>query len=354
MNLLTPGKVNVVLDGQWGSTGKGKLFGYLNETEQIGMSICDFSPNAGHTFITRDGRTFVSKILPVGAWYGGEALIGPHAVFDPARLKEEVQSARANRGDPDWHPYVHEHACIVRPEDAELERASLNHIASTMQGSAAAKVRKIMRDPTAKNLAGNSGCCPNEWILTSGHYLAKVHAAIELGKVVLAETAQGFDLSLNWGNKWPYVTSRDCLVGRTLDNAGVSPKKLGKVVGSLRAHPIRVGNTPGGCSGPFYHDQYELSWAEVSEMAGMPVEERTTVTKRVRRIFTWSWVQFDNFMRMVEPDFLFLNFVNYLNPPGVRGMFVDSLANEARVVYNSKLVLLGTGAGLSDMEVYGG
>ncbi len=53
----------------------------------------------------------------------------------------------------------------------------------------------------------------------------------------------------------------------------------------------------------------ELTWAEL----GQP-EERTTVTKKIRRVFTFSWKGFNRVLKFVEPHLMFLNFVNYLEP----------------------------------------
>ena len=46
-------------------------------------------------------------------------------------------------------------------------------------------------------------------------------------RTALIETGQGFDLGLNHGYIWPYVTGRDCMIGRWLDSAGVHPRQLG-------------------------------------------------------------------------------------------------------------------------------
>jgi adenylosuccinate synthase len=68
-----------------------------------------------------------------------------------------------------------------------------------------------------------------------------------------------------------------------------------------------VGNVEGHSSGSWYLDQVETSW----DVLGIQ-PELTTVTKRQRRIATWSWMQFRDAMRVNRPTHVFLNFMNYL------------------------------------------
>ena len=126
------------------------------------------------------------------------------------------------------------------------------------------------------------------------------------------EVPQGFSLGLNQ-QFFPYSTSRECSVMAGLNDACINPYYLGKVSMSIRTFPIRVGNIHDehgdviGWSGPHYDDQNELTWEEVG------VEpEVTTVTKRVRRVFTFSMQQFEDAVKANRPDIIFLNFMNYL------------------------------------------
>ena len=48
--MLVKNKLNVMIDGQFGSTGKGLFSSYINSVNKVGLSISNSSPNAGHTF----------------------------------------------------------------------------------------------------------------------------------------------------------------------------------------------------------------------------------------------------------------------------------------------------------------
>ncbi len=342
--MIESGKVNFLIDGQWGSTGKGKLAGYLYERyKNITMAISDNMPNAGHTF-TRDGKNFIFKALPTGVLFDGvTSLIGPQAVIGEEQLQIEMEMVKNEIGH---YPklMIHPMASVVTASDKESEAGIVSKMASTGQGSCAATVKKMWR-------AGEANLAKHSKILDP--YVGDTHTYMQQqlknGGTALSEGSQGFDLSMHCGHSYPHVTSRDCLIGRMMDNAGCPVKSVGNIIACLRTLPIRVGSTE-NTSGPYYDDQTELNWDEVSKMCGHEVEERTTVTQRVRRVFTFSEAQTRKFCEYVRPDVAFLNFVNYYEDPMDRLSAVNdvaSLLNE----YGCDLTMLGTGAELDEMEI---
>lgn len=50
---LAKGRVNILLDGQFGSTGKGLFAEYISKHNRIDIAITNAGPNAGHTFCYR-------------------------------------------------------------------------------------------------------------------------------------------------------------------------------------------------------------------------------------------------------------------------------------------------------------
>ena len=345
--MIQKGKANVIIGGQWGSEGKGKLAGYLYyKYPFIDVAVCDFTPNAGHTYIDGFGGEHINKCLPTGSVFDTVkyAIIGPHAVIDVGRLSVEIINAKLI--NPKLNILIHPLACVLDKSDILAENIGLRKIASTMQGSAVAQINKIMRDPEGCHLAKDSDELKNIGVTILDTHVF-VQELIKRGSTVLLETAQGFDLGLNHGHEWPYVTGRDCLVGRAMDNAGISPKLIGSIIVALRTYPIRVGNIDGGNSGPCYSDQREMSWSEISEKLGRKIIEYTTVTKRVRRVFSWSDDQAIRMCNTLMPDYAFLNFVNYFNDEEY-----SKCLNEIGVVLGKngcKLKLLGNGAALQNM-----
>tara|TARA_Y100000310_G_scaffold257240_1_gene265269 strand:+ start:1130 stop:2215 length:1086 start_codon:yes stop_codon:yes gene_type:complete len=342
--MIKTGKVNFLIDGQWGSTGKGKLAGWLyNQYPEITMAISDNMPNAGHTF-TRNGKNFIFKALPTGVLFDNvTSLIGPQSVIGEEQLQIEMEMVKNEIGH---YPklMIHPMTSIVTANDKEAEAGIVNKMASTGQGSCAATVKKMWRAGEA-NLAKHSRIL-DQYVGDTNSYMQ--HQLKNSG-TALSEGSQGFDLSMNCGHSYPHVTSRDCLIGRMMDNAGCSVKSVGNIIACLRTLPIRVGSTE-NTSGPYYDDQTELNWDEVSEMCGYDVEEKTTVTQRVRRVFTMSEQQTRKFCEYVQPDYAFLNFVNYYSDPMER---LDAINDVANILdeYGCDLTLLGTGAELDAMEI---
>lgn len=314
---MQSGKANIVMDGQWGSTGKGKLVGYLALKHDIAAATCDFMANAGHTFVYNNGRKVITCQLPSSLVNDNCLLfINPGAAISLSKLFEEIE-----KYDVAGRLFIHPHAAIITEEDKEHEARVLQGISSTLKGCGGSLARKVMRVARlAKDEPSLKQFIQDTTNLT--------HGILRSGGTVLVEGAQGFDLSLNHGFRYPYVTSRDVTTMSILNNAGIPPFYLGDVFGCLRTFPIRVGDmfdkegTKVGTSGPYYQDQTELTWEEITALSGSDVSllERTTVTKKVRRIFTFSHTQINRFIDTCAPTKLFVNFINYIsaNDVGVR------------------------------------
>lgn len=338
-------KVDMIVDLQFGSTGKGLIAGVLAKQVRYDAVVTANMPNAGHTYIDEDGRKWVHKVLPNGiVGRPNRIMIGPGAVFDLARLELELHESQDIIA-PSSTLVIHEAAAVLADRHRQAEKDSLNGIASTMQGSMAAMVEKMLRNDVQPILARHyysdimamtdrlgirTQIVDNyEWavmILSSGR--------------VLAEGAQGYSLGINAG-MWPFCTSRDCTPNRFLSDMGIPAKVDLTVIGSARTYPIRVGNTPGGYSGPGYDDQHELSWSDIGQEP-----ELTTVTKRERRLFTFSENQIREAVTVAQPDFVFLNFCNYLATPDIDIRHIRSVLRE----HDSDLGWTGWGPGHNDVR----
>lgn len=304
-------KVDLVIDLQYGSTGKGLICGYLGETGDYDTCITANMPNAGHTYIAKNKTKYVFKVLPTSMLGKGvrTILIGPGAVFDLERLKEEMIHLRTNQT-----LRIHPNAMVLQSRHIKKEE-SLTHIASTRQGSGAAMCEKIMRTrvPIAKDVLKDTKyaqyiCSHSEWRIR-----------LELSTGILAEGSQGYSLGINT-QFYPYTTSRDCGPAAFLSNMGIPLSMLDTIIGTCRTLPIRVGGSSGDC----YTDQEELSWEELE------IEpELTTVTNRVRRIFTYSRMQLEEACWWCNPDVVFLNFANYVSEDYVKEIVahIDELSN---------------------------
>ncbi len=345
-------KFDVIVDLQFGSTGKGAIAGYMANRHSYDVAISANMPNAGHTFIDSIGHKFVQKVLPSALASKTQiAMLAPAAVFSMEQLVKELDFLE-DAGYKGKQVYIHEHATLLTDDHRLEERVnrpgspdlnSYELIGSTQQGSAAALMHKIRRDmnhnPTAGaryGLASLDEYGNRVAIISHAQYL---HTLKEAGRV-LVEGSQGYSLGLNAGF-YPYCTSRDCTTARLLADCLVPPTAVNRVIGTARTYPIRVGGT----SGPGYPDQQELSWEQV----GRP-EERTTVTNRVRRVFTFSDMQIAEAIQQSAPTEIFLNFCNYQTQQetALLTRVIDDMC--AEINGYGRVAYLGHGATINDIE----
>lgn len=339
-------KVTMIVDLQFGSTGKGLIAGYLAERDAPDVVITCNMPNAGHTYIDSKGNKMIHKVLPNGIVSPGlrAVMIGPGAVFDVERLHDEVAAARAlGYLGAGIEIMIHPNATVLQAAHKNIEQATLSGISSTMQGSMAAMVHKMSRpltgNPTAKQYVETQKedgfetsmasyvCTQEEWI-----------DALTQADNILAEGSQGYSLGINTGF-YPFTTSRDCTPARFLSDMGIPHSMLRTVIGTARTFPIRVGNTADGHSGPCYPDQSETSWDELGQTA-----ERTTVTQRIRRVFTFSMEQIKEACFYCAPNEIFLNFCNYMEDEQWMGL-ADGITKETGV----RVTYLGHGPAFDDV-----
>jgi adenylosuccinate synthase len=208
----------------------------------------------------------------------------------------------------------------------------------------------------ARDFPELEGMICNDW-------LDEVHGSMD-GAMWLHEGSQGFSLGVNHGSHYPQCTSRECTTTREMMDMGLAPQQVGDVYVVIRPFPIRVGNVVEngqqvGYSGDCYPDQTELTWANIKETSGYPedydLKEMTTVTKRLRRVFTFSMDQVRKACMVNGATKLAVNFANYLDyecfqtsgedatglPVAVQN-FIDELEHELRI----PVALVGTGPGV--------
>lgn len=351
-SFVKPGRASVIFDGQFGSTGKGLAGAWVGEHNAIDWCTTNASANAGHTSII-DGKPVVLFHIPstfLTARHNGpiSIYINAGAIVDLDILVREVEEQRIRIHEIVVNP----NAAVILPEDAEAEReksSSQTKIASTQKGVGAALARKIRRD--GPNLGQHIEQLRRKVPFQIGT-VSLNREMQELGKSVVVEVPQGFSLSINSSGFYPHTTSRDCTLQQGLSDAGIAPRLFHKSMGVIRTYPIRVGNINAdngrqlGWSGPVYPDQRELTWEEL----GVP-EERTTVTKRVRRVFTFSPKQYENMLRHSMPDYVLLNFCNYASKRKVEDI-ANTMQDIERRLGVGVIKFYGYGPAASDISEY--
>jgi len=320
------GKLNIVTDGQHGSTGKGLITSYLAWKHKPSILSTTNMANAGHTAVDTTGEAFVAKALPSASilnnWYGSQysprVFVGASSAFGKDQLLKEIKECKLDAAQVLIHP----RAGVITEEHKQLENSDTDgtkHIASTMQGCAAFLSDKIMRKADLK-LARDYDDLKSMVASQSVHNWLKSQLAS--GVTILHEGSQGFSLDINHGSHYPQCTSRGTTAMQNLADLGLNHTDVGDVYLVFRPYPIRVGNVMEdgqmkGYSGGCYPDNEETTWESVSAAAGAPAEiskkELTTVTKRLRRVFTFSKEQLREAVNVNGATKLALNFANYID-----------------------------------------
>ncbi len=305
-------KIHMILDFQYGSTGKGLLAGYLAKRQDYDTAICAFATNAGHTYIDKSRNiNMMTQQLPtaISSPTVKNVLIGPGAAINADVLIRELSEydymLKGKR------LMIHPQAAVVEDYHADFEKSDgRTKMGSTAKGCGEAYIERMRRAPglanTVKMRWQDRGNLLGDFVCTEDEYRDTLQSA----ENVIVEGAQGFSLSLYHG-MYPYVTSRDVTPWQVAADCGLPHKWAPyiKVFGTLRTYPIRVNNRDGS-SGPHYPDQCELEWSEIGI-----APELTTVTKLPRRIFTFSQQQLSHALFHCGGYWdtrLFLNFCNYM------------------------------------------
>jgi adenylosuccinate synthase len=299
----------VVVGGQYGSEGKGKISAYITQHENIDICVRCGGPNSGHSFVDDQGKTIVLRQLPTGFVNQRTRLLIPAgALIDPLVLKQEIDSLQI----PPKRIGIDPNCFIIEERDRETERALelRKRLSSTLCGVGSAVSRRVLRGADARLVKDVVDDFPwlGELIARDGAS-AEVNAALDQDKKVLIEGTQGFGLSLYHSEYYPHCTSRDTTAGGFLSEVGVSPRLVTEVVVVFRTFPIRVAGAQAG----FMRD--EITWKDVREISGYThdVEERTTVTKKVRRIAKFDWDLAFKATRLNRPTKLAVNCLDYLD-----------------------------------------
>jgi len=288
--------ITIIVGGQFGSEGKGKITGYL--APEFKMAIRSGGPNAGHT-VEHDGKVYKLRMVPC-AFFNPKCLLGvaAGAVIDTSVILSEIAACNLN----EKRLLIDPQAVIIEERHKQAEANLVKAIASTGEGVGSASADKVARVENL-HLARD--------VPELKRYLGDVAKAanhmLDAGGKVLLEGTQGFGLSLHHGF-YPFVTSRDTTAGALCSEVGVSPRFVEDIILVVRTYPIRVG----GNSGPLKN---EITWEDLTVKSNSPTAllERTTVTGRIRRVGNFNMNLVKRAVMINRPTQIALTFVDYID-----------------------------------------
>jgi adenylosuccinate synthase len=274
--------VDVLLGLQWGDEGKGKIVDYLAPRYDI-IARFQGGPNAGHTLVF-EGKKHVLHTVPSGIFREAQLnLIGNGVVIDPITLGRELDELTEAGVEYKHRLLVARKAHLILPTHRFLDKASeaakgKAKIGSTLKGIGPTYMDKTGRnglrvgDLEAADFADRYAVLKAKhlellkiypevefdlegeeakWLvaierlrklqLVDGEYY--INNALKAGKRILAEGAQGSMLDIDYGT-YPFVTSSNTITAGVCTGLGVSPQKIGEVIGITKAYCTRVGSGP--------------------------------------------------------------------------------------------------------------
>jgi adenylosuccinate synthase len=292
--------VTVVVGGQFGSEGKGKICAHLAITDNVDVMVRCGGPNSGHT-VDVGGNRYQLRQVPAGFINPHtRLLLAPGALIDPGVFMQEVELCGLG---PD-RIAIDENAGVIEKTDLENERSLdlSSRLGSTGTGVGSAVSRRVLRDPNFRLAKDHPTLAP---FVTSVRN--ELNSAVQRDQSVVVEGTQGFGLSLYHAEKWPYRTSRDTTAHSFLGEVGLGVRNY-EVILAIRTYPIRVA----GNSGPL---PSEITWENIQEDSGYPspVMEFTTTTKKLRRVARFDWSVVNDGVKANAPTQIALHGADYLN-----------------------------------------
>jgi adenylosuccinate synthase len=273
----------VVVGTQWGDEGKGRVVDGLARQADVAARF-NGGDNAGHTVVA-EGHKLKLHLVPSGALHEHLVLlIGAGLVVNPKQLISEMDELAAIGVDVGPSRLkLSAAAHIILPTHRALDGAREasrgdEAIGTTKRGigptyadkAARVNVRagemtdldrfaeRVTRRVAAHNERlkrfGQETLSAEEIAETYRRYAerlaphlvdgsALIGEALEAGKVILCEGAQGLLLDLDHGT-YPYVTSSSTTAGGAATGLGFGPKHVSRVVGVVKAYTTRVGEGP--------------------------------------------------------------------------------------------------------------
>jgi adenylosuccinate synthase len=269
----------MVLGGQWGDEGKGKIIDALASGADV-VVRANGSANAGHTVVTDHG-IFKFHLIPSGILHPEcLCIIGAGVALDPKILLDEIEELRQRGIDPS-HLRVSSRCHLIMPYHPVQDRLEesgrgAESIGTTQRGNGPCYADKaarrgirvadivdpehlmrqlepILREKNAllKTLYDYPPFDLSEMAEQYASYGEKllpfiadteqvVQDAILQGKNVIVEGAQAAMLDIDYGT-YPYVTSSSPTTAGICQGAGVAPTQVDRVIGVYKAYTTRVG-----------------------------------------------------------------------------------------------------------------
>lgn len=241
-------------------------------------------------------------------------VLNASAIITPEILFKEIREYKNIIGNRKI--YINPRAMIILEKHREEERKIIRS-GSTFKGCGVAQAEKIVRNPNVILAKDYFKVLPSD-IKDIIKITDTAKMLNEDNQSILIEGAQGQDLDINYGLDYPNTTSRMCSASQLIADSGCSPFKVKDIYMIIRPYPIRISNKT-NIGEDVYSGDYagsaEITWEEVKRRCGCDtnLEEYTTITKKVRRVFEMNWERLKYNVMINKPTQIVLNFAQYID-----------------------------------------
>ncbi len=298
--------INVIVGGQWGDEGKGKIVDLLSREANI-VARYQGGSNAGHTVYHNDKKIVLHQI-PTGILReNNTCILGKGMVVDPDGIVEEIECLNNNNINYHSRIIIDYYSHIVTPIhkliDQINEQKSGGKIGTTCKGIGPTYQDKYQR-------IGIRAIDVLDFSLLKNKLEKRIKIALDRNEIssddllninlieyynsckviksfiqdsfpilfnknvsnILIEGAQGTLLDIDHGT-FPYVTSSNCSSGGISTGLGIPGNRLNNIIGIFKAYVTRVGG------GPFPTELFDDDGKKLQSIG----KELGATTGRVRR-----------------------------------------------------------------------
>lgn len=350
---------DVIIGGQGGDEGKGKVVEYLALNGDYVAAVRCCRPQAGHTLNINGQRITLANLscayvnpnlkimLSAGSMISLERLLTGFEKPMPDGSMKYIPAEIPATGITPERLIIDNNATIITPEHKKRENENeylMKNIGSVGEGISQCLIEKIMRDknlPRAKDIL--------ELKPYLGDTKKEIYNLIQRDENILVEGDHGAKLDLIHG-EYPYVTTRTVNACGFLSEAGIGPKDVKEVYIILKPYTTRV------AAGPLEEEIFDpkiLDWT--LNVGG----EKGSVSGRKRRIGKFEWENISEvikmnsatklvFTHMDTPDFVW-NKLGYKNGDYFLCAVSERLCQEWPY---PEISLLSYGPRVEDMQNY--
>lgn len=308
--------VSIVIGGQYGSEGKGKVAYYWAKRMKAKVAVRVGGSNSGHTIYDEKGNLYAFRMLPTACMLDEVISILPAGAYiDVPVLLKEIRLTKVSQEKLKIDP----NAVIIKDEYKREERSMClrRTIGSTLSGTGVAVIERSRRCMDTPVVMAKDIEELKPYLADTKDYMRQ---SIDDGVHIVIEGTQGYGLSNYHAKDYPYATSRDTTAAFFLAETGISPLDVEHIIMTVRAFPIRVS----GNSGPL---ENEIDWMTVSKESGSKeyFEEKTTVTQKTRRVARFDSKIVKEAIIANKPDIIVLNHLDYLDYSNKESMQLTDL-----------------------------